>query len=253
LDETLAEQYMLPTFRRISRKAMGSIQGALKQLKWPAARRADVTLQNRIQPIVKDQNMPAAGGKITVNVTWALTGERLPAVSCKDSDLVSALGQIVAAQADSGDKENGYYTIMHSDGSTLLGSQTLAEAEITDGGEVSVVCTEKPKPSAPEVQFMRDIWRHNPGTRYPVTLNVSKPRFYATKECKDEDEVTFGNIDFGGGFQRIFINKEGRPKDHISENYLPVFELSTGQLHIVSVLADEARFGGIVIQPLDRS
>merc|ERR1712224_541672 len=109
-------------------------------------------------------------------------------------------------------------------------------------------------PGTVEVATLQDVWEERPKTRYPVTLNMRfKFKFYATKECKEDDEVQFCNIDFGGGFRRYRVKGGDSSTEDVPElygpqhlNYVPVFAQDTGELHIIEVYADEARFGGIV-------
>ena len=96
------------------------------------------------------------------------------------------------------------------------------------------------------------IFNHNPGTRYPVTLGVENVKIYNTlvPTSKEENQVIFSNIDFNGGCQRIFNCSSELRKDNCDAAYLCLYYPTVKELYWVGLKAQEARFGGIVIQPM---
>merc|ERR1712129_545890 len=104
-----------------------------------------------------------------------------------------------------------------------------------------------------EVESEEKLWDLAPRTRYPVKLAqaLCEVYFYATEECKEEDQVDFHNLSIGGGFGRSFVNNPHRGQDSESRNFMRVYNRSTGVIQAVAVGADEARFGGIVVSPAD--
>jgi len=187
------------------------------------------------------------GPEIRVNVISQIAGDPLGEIICRTSDTMLAFGRSLRWQDPAG--PNHMYTVFAGD-QRLDPTQTFSEAGVEDSGTVGVV---REKGTAVVVETLEDLWERRPGERYPIILSpeLRGVLFYASEECLDEDRVEFSNIDFGGGFQRIFANQPGRPKEQNSghHNFIQVFVLSTKELKVVEVYADEARFGGIVIQP----
>ena len=99
------------------------------------------------------------------------------------------------------------------------------------------------------VETYDEIWQINRMTRYPICWKIGCNNLYSTVEVNLYNKVVFTNIDCFGGFKRIFVNSS--TEDRISEAFANVYCKSTKELLIIGLYASEARYGGIVIQPLD--
>ena len=185
-----------------------------------------------------------------VTVTLARTGKQYSPVACEDSDFVYDLGDMVAAEIHPADSEKYYYEIMCPNGSVLDDIKTLAEAGITNNSEVYVDYKEKPNMNMPVVQSIPEgLWRYEFAavTRVQLSHYIRRqgPRFFSTEECEPDDEVTFVNNNFFGGFTRIFFRKDVKREDGCNINFMPVFVLTTEEIHVVPVWVCAGRFGGI--------
>ena len=98
------------------------------------------------------------------------------------------------------------------------------------------------------VETYDDIWEENKNTRYPIYWTLGCKNLYSTIEANIYNQVDFGNIDIWGGFKRVFVIS--KIEDGIGEAFAYVYCKSTKELLILGLSAGEARFGGIVIQPM---
>merc|ERR550525_2135672 len=106
---------------------------------------------------------------------------------------------------------------------------------------------------------MEALWTKAPGTRYPVYLAVGGAIFFATQNCKEDEQVNFRTKVYPdgsfGGIECYYVDKPGEPEVQGSdrtmqhEAYMRVCDRSTRSFHIVRATAQEHRFGGIVVQP----
>ena len=99
------------------------------------------------------------------------------------------------------------------------------------------------------IETFDEIWEEKPNTRYPIYWKLGCKNLYSTIEANLYNQVDFRNIDVWGGFKRIFVNSN--IEDEIGEAFAHVYCKSTKELLIVGLSASEARFGGIVVQPMD--
>ena len=98
------------------------------------------------------------------------------------------------------------------------------------------------------VETYDNIWKEEPNTRYPIIWKLGYKNLYSSIDANINNQVDFENIDVWGGFRRLFlINMK---EDKISEAFAYVYCESTKELLIFGLFAQEARFGGIVIQPM---
>jgi len=157
------------------------------------------------------------GREISVSAFLTISGDKLgDPIKCQTLDTVEDFAQALRKQDPAGGKFR--YTFS-AEGKKLEPKSTLERAGVEDGSSLGVVRGEC---NAVEVPTMEELWEQHPGTRYPVTISRKLPnlRFYGNPDCLDEDEVRFGNTDFGGGYARTFVNKEGKPSDGTSRSYI---------------------------------
>ena len=100
------------------------------------------------------------------------------------------------------------------------------------------------------VETLDDIWEEKPKTRYPVYWKLGCKNLYSSTDANSENQVNFCNIDISGGFKRVKVNKVNKEEDNIREAFAYVYCKSTNELLLFALFPDEARFGGIVIQPM---
>mmetsp|Transcript_46306 Transcript_46306/g.106905 ORF Transcript_46306/g.106905 Transcript_46306/m.106905 type:complete len:196 (+) Transcript_46306:96-683(+) len=182
--------------------------------------------------------------KITVSAVLAVSGAPLAEVTCRTSDTVAMLSRAVAVKLE----DLCEYVLALGD-RVLDARVTLGQAGVEQGAVVSCV---RGGGKFVEVPTLSALWKSNERhTRYPRTLAL-RGVFYATPECREEDEVEFVSVVFGGGFVRYFVNREGLPEDTQPHNYVRVFVRQTQSFEVVDVLVGAARFGGIVVQPWPR-
>ena len=101
------------------------------------------------------------------------------------------------------------------------------------------------------VETQDDIWEEKPGTRYPIYWKLGESNLYSTVDANVDNRVIFENIDIWGGLKRVFINTA--QEDGLGEAFAYVYCKSTKELQIIALSAREARFGGIVIEPMNSS
>ena len=124
-------------------------------------------------------------------------------------------------------------------------------------------CTKKPliiPKYAYIVDTCDDIWEEKPNTRYPIYWKLGCTNLYSTIDANIYNKVDFCNIDIWGGFKRVFVKSisednigifvEKKIEDDINEAFAHVYCKSSDELLIIGLSASEARFGGIVIQPM---
>jgi hypothetical protein len=88
---------------------------------------------------------------------------------------------------------------------------------------------------------------YRPGDRYSIVWFRGFQNLFATTDPIENNRVDFGNIDMWGGCVRKFINTGETDDGHEAFAYL--YYPSTKDLYCIALNADEARFGGIVVQP----
>ena len=120
-------------------------------------------------------------------------------------------------------------------------------------GVISVMKHVRTQPWYANVLKLEDmLFNHSPGSRYPLTLGVHHLKMYSTMKPEyDKDQVMFENADAFGGWQRVFVNAPVRgTNDYNHEAYMCIYYPIVQELYWVGIRADEARFGGIVHEPM---
>lgn len=88
---------------------------------------------------------------------------------------------------------------------------------------------------------------YQPDSRYSVVWFKGFHYLFSTISPIKNNRIDFGNRSYGGGCVRKFVNTGIIDNEH--EAFAYIYYPSTKDLYCVALNADEARFGGIVVQP----
>ena len=88
---------------------------------------------------------------------------------------------------------------------------------------------------------------YQPGNRYPIVWFKGFHNLFASVDPTENNCVNFGNTSAFGEFVRNFVNTGITDDGH--EAFAYIYYPVTKDLYCIALHADEARFGGIVLQP----
>jgi len=92
-----------------------------------------------------------------------------------------------------------------------------------------------------------DGFTYKDGERYPILWNKGDECLFSKPEPTENNQIVFKNVDLTGGFVRSFINTGITDEEHNAFAY--VYYPSTKDLFCLALQGNEARFGGVVIEP----
>ena len=117
---------------------------------------------------------------------------------------------------------------------------------------IAVVSHKKNVPDVPSYAcIIKDIedngFTYQSGDRYPIVWFKGFQYLFASMDPTENNRVDFGNVNVWGGCVRKFINTGITDDEH--EAFAYIYYPVTKDLYCIALHADEARFGGIVVQP----